>query len=146
MCVCFRCERTVCGDFDADKFRVPRESPWCMSDHQVWHHPQLHSRVAGDGSGQTPIIGLRYRIVTKQASEPGVRASPKRNTTDSQVDKTKKAIHIEHKDAKKQDKEQALTTKRSTLKAPRRSSMHPWRTLTAQAILRRCCHQRYAEA
>ena len=40
---------------------------------------------------------------------------PKRNTTDSQVDKTKKAIHIEHKAAKKQDKEQALTTKRSNL-------------------------------
>ena len=59
---------------------VPRESPWCMIDHQVWHHPQLHSRVAGDGSGQTPIIGIRYRIVTKQALESltkGIRLTPK---------------------------------------------------------------------
>ena len=51
-----------------------------MSDHHVWHHPQLHSRVAGDGSGQTPIIGIRYRIVTKQALESltkGIRLTPK---------------------------------------------------------------------
>jgi len=35
--------------------------------------------------------------------------------TDSQVDKTKKATDIEHKTAKKQDEEQALTTKKSDL-------------------------------
>jgi len=35
--------------------------------------------------------------------------------TDSQVDKTKKSTDIEHKTAKKQDEEQALTTKKSDL-------------------------------
>merc|ERR1711953_1506205 len=35
--------------------------------------------------------------------------------TDSQVDKTKKTTDIEHKTAKKQDEEQALTTKKSDL-------------------------------
>merc|ERR1712157_575511 len=35
--------------------------------------------------------------------------------TDSQVDKAKKSTDIEHKSAKKQDEEQALTTKRGDL-------------------------------
>ena len=35
--------------------------------------------------------------------------------TDSEVDKTKKSTDIEHKTAKKQDEEQALTTKKSDL-------------------------------
>merc|ERR1711865_1009349 len=35
--------------------------------------------------------------------------------TDSKVDKTKKATDIEHKTAKKQDEEQALTQKRADL-------------------------------
>ena len=68
---------------------------------------------ASGGVGMLEVIEpefARLKADTK-ASEP----LPNRNTTDSQVGKTKKAIHIEHKAAKKQDEEQALTTKRSNL-------------------------------
>ena len=40
--------------------------------------------------------------------------------TDSQVDKTKKSTDIEHQTAKKQDEEQALTTKKSDLEGTRK--------------------------
>ena len=72
---------------------------------------------AGGGVGMLEVIEFdfaRLEADTK-ASEPLPQKEYDEFTTDSQVDKTKKAIYIEHKAAKKKDEEQALTTKRSNL-------------------------------
>jgi len=50
-----------------------------------------------------------------KASEASAQKEYDEFMTDSQVDKTKKSTDIEHKSAKKQDEEQALTTKKSDL-------------------------------
>merc|ERR1712137_688073 len=50
-----------------------------------------------------------------KASEASAQKEYDEFMTDSQVDKTKKSTDIEHKTAKKQDEEQALTTKKSDL-------------------------------
>ena len=68
---------------------------------------------ASGGVGMLEVIEPDFARLKADTKESELL--PKRNTTDSQVDKTKKAIHIEHKAAKKQDEEQALTTKRSNL-------------------------------
>merc|ERR1712063_180952 len=50
-----------------------------------------------------------------KASEASAQKEYDAFMTDSEVDKTKKTTDIEHKTAKKQDEEQALTTKKSDL-------------------------------
>merc|ERR1719152_1149203 len=50
-----------------------------------------------------------------KASEASAQKEYDEFMTDSEVDKTKKSTDIEHKTAKKQDEEQALTTKKSDL-------------------------------
>jgi len=50
-----------------------------------------------------------------KASEASAQKEYDEFMTDSQVDKTKKSTDIEHKTAKRQDEEQALTTKKSDL-------------------------------
>merc|ERR1712066_780988 len=53
--------------------------------------------------------------------------------TESKVDKAAKSKDIEHKTAKKQDEEQALTTRRRTSRAPRRSWTPRWPTSTSSS-------------
>jgi antitoxin component HigA of HigAB toxin-antitoxin module len=73
--------------------------------------------AAGGVVGMLEVIEsdfARLEADTK-ASEASAQKEYDEFMTDSQVDKTKKSTDIEHKTAKKQDEEQALTTKRSDL-------------------------------
>jgi len=77
----------------------------------------------GMGGASGGVVGMleviesdfaRLEADTK-ASEASAQKEYDEFMTDSQVDKTKKSTDIEHKTAKKQDEEQALTTKKSDL-------------------------------
>jgi chromosome segregation ATPase len=73
--------------------------------------------AAGGVVGMLEVIEsdfARLEADTK-ASEASAQKEYDEFMTDSQVDKTKKSTDIEHKTAKKQDEEQALTTKKSDL-------------------------------
>merc|ERR1712137_77289 len=77
----------------------------------------------GMGGESGGVIGMleviesdfaRLEAETKAAEEQAQKEYDE-FMTDSEVDKTKKSTDIEHKTAKKQDEEQALTTKKSDL-------------------------------
>jgi len=77
----------------------------------------------GMGGASGGVVGMleviesdfaRLEADTK-ASEASAQKEYDEFMTDSKVDKTKKSTDIEHKTAKKQDEEQALTTKKSDL-------------------------------
>jgi len=77
----------------------------------------------GMGSENGGVVGMleviesdfaRLEADTK-AAEASAQKEYDEFMTDSEVDKTKKSTDIEHKTAKKQDEEQALTTKKSDL-------------------------------
>jgi len=86
--------------------------------------PEIFDKpYTGMGDSAGGVVGMleviesdfaRLEADTK-ASEASAQKEYDEFMTDSQVDKTKKATDIEHKTAKKQDEEQALTTKRSDL-------------------------------
>jgi len=81
---------------------------------------ESYKGMGGESGG---VIGMleviesdfaRLEADTK-ASEASAQKEYDEFMTDSEVDKTKKSTDIEHKTAKKQDEEQALTTKKSDL-------------------------------
>jgi len=90
----------------------------------VQEEPEIFDKpYKGMGGESGGVVGMleviesdfaRLEADTK-ASEASAQKEYDEFMTDSQVDKTKKSTDIEHKTAKKQDEEQALTTKKSDL-------------------------------
>jgi DNA repair exonuclease SbcCD ATPase subunit len=89
-----------------------------VQEPEVFDEP--YKGMGGESGGVVGMLEViesdfaRLEADTK-ASEASAQKEYDEFMTDSEVDKTKKSTDIEHKTAKKQDEEQALTTKKSDL-------------------------------